>query len=314
MSVLNSFTVDLEDYFQVTAFEHQIARGDWDRQELRVVESTQRILRLLEEHNVLATFFVLGWVADRCPDLIAEIAAAGHEIGSHTYWHHLVYHQTPDEFRDDLRRSRAAIQRAADVPVECFRAPSFSITSRSLWALDILVEEGYRVDSSIFPTRRNRGGISTANPLPHDIETGAGTICEFPLAVSRVGRWRFPVSGGGYFRLYPFNFTRRCLAALNRTGQPFSFYIHPWEVDPTQPRIGAASRGQSLPPLRKPQDDRSQARSSARRVPLRHHQPSPRRISTNDQPCRRSATRRIGELEPTLIVRRAFEPVEYGHD
>jgi polysaccharide deacetylase family protein (PEP-CTERM system associated) len=128
------------------------------------------------------------------------------------------------------------------VPVDCFRAPSFSITARSLWALDLLAEEGFRIDSSIFPTRRNRCGISTANPLPHEIETAAGALCEFPLAVHRMGRWRMPISGGGYFRLLPYRFTRRCLAALNRAGQPFSFYIHPWEVDPAQPRIRGASR------------------------------------------------------------------------
>lgn len=241
-TMLNAFTVDVEDYFQVTAFEQHVARSDWGRHELRVVENTRRILRLLEKHDVRGTFFVLGWVADRCPGLVAEIAAAGHEIGSHTYWHHLVYRQTADEFRRELRRSRDAIQRAADAPVECFRAPSFSITSHCLWALDILVEEGFRLDSSIFPTHHNRGGIATANPLPHDIETPAGTIGEFPLAVARVGRWRFPVSGGGYFRLYPYGFTRRCLTALNRAGQPFSFYVHPWEVDPRQPRFRTASR------------------------------------------------------------------------
>jgi len=240
--VLNAFTVDVEDYFQVTSFERVIAREQWSDLESRVVANTHRILDLLAERSITGTFFILGWVADRYPQLVRDIHAAGHELACHSYWHRLVYEQTPDEFRADLRRAKHAIEDAASHAVFAYRAPSFSITGNSLWALDILVEEGFTHDSSIFPTYHDRYGIPGTEPRLHQIATRSGTIWEFPLAIKRFGRFSLPVSGGGYFRLYPFGVTHSCLASLNRAGQSFSFYVHPWEVDPHQPRIAGASR------------------------------------------------------------------------
>lgn len=237
--MLNAFTVDVEDYFQVSAFEKNIGRSTWSSFESRVVANTERLLNTLSRHQVRATFFVLGWVADRFPGLLQEIVNAGHEIGSHSYWHRLIYEMSADEFREDLRRSIGTIENAVGVKVNCFRAPSFSITRRSLWALDILAEEGIRIDSSIFPVLHDRYGIPDAPPCIHVRETASGPITEFPAAVLQIAGARLPVGGGGYFRLYPLAFTMRCLRLLNAHGRPFMFYIHPWEIDPAQPRLHA---------------------------------------------------------------------------
>jgi len=243
MELLNALTVDVEDYFHVTAFEKHIDRDDWHSHGDRIVASTRRILRLFDDHNVKGTFFVLGWVAERFADLVREIHAAGHEIGSHSYWHRLIYDQTPEQFREDLCRSRDVLQDTIQTPVTAHRAPSFSITGRSLWALDILAEEGFRVDSSIFPTRHDRYGIPDAPTQIHQIETGSGPLWEFPPSVLKIGRSNVPVGGGGYFRLYPLSWTIRALARINRTtSQPFMFYMHPWEIDPEQPRVPVSSR------------------------------------------------------------------------
>ena len=243
MSLINAFTVDVEDYFQVSAFEKHVARSQWDQYASRVVDNTQRILRLLNRHDVQATFFVLGWVADRYPDLVREIHHAGHEVGSHSFWHRLVYDLSPEEFRDDLRRSRDVLEDLIGASVTAYRAPSFSITKRSLWALEILIEEGFCVDSSIFPIHHDRYGIPGAKMSVHTLQTKAGQLWEFPPSVARFAGFNLPVSGGGYFRLYPFALTRYCLNRLNRTRQEaFMFYVHPWEVDPEQPRLGVGSR------------------------------------------------------------------------
>jgi polysaccharide deacetylase family protein (PEP-CTERM system associated) len=239
--LLNAFSVDVEDYFQVSGFEKEIRREDWSSFESRVVESTQRLLKLLDRHDVKATFFVLGWVADHYPDLVAQIAEAGHELASHSYWHRLVYELSPEEFREDLCRSREAIRRAVDQPIVGYRAPSFSITRKSLWALDVLAEEGFKFDSSVFPTRHPRYGIPGARKEIHQIETTNGRLWEFPPAVRKYGGVNMAVAGGGYFRLYPLRFTCHALKSINRTGQPFVFYVHPWEVDPHQPRLRAGS-------------------------------------------------------------------------
>ncbi|MBI3466174.1 MAG: DUF3473 domain-containing protein [Planctomycetes bacterium] len=240
--MINAFSVDVEDYFQVTAFEGDISRRDWDRFECRVVANTRRLLRLLAGHGVHATFFVLGWIADRYPELVREIAQAGHELASHSYWHRLIYQMSPEEFREDLLRSRESLETAAGQRIDAFRAPSFSITRQSLWALEILAEEGFRIDSSIFPTRHHRYGIPTAVPKLHELETRSGRLWEFPPAVRRYPGVNLPVAGGGYFRLYPLNFTCRALSRINRAGDPFVFYVHPWELDPEQPRLRAGSR------------------------------------------------------------------------
>lgn len=239
--LLNAFTVDVEDYFQVSAFERGVARTSWADFDSRVVANTQRTLSLLAEKNVHGTFFILGWVAQRFPSLVREIASAGHELGSHSYWHRLVYTQTPDEFRQDLRDSLAAIEDAAGVRVSAYRAPSFSITTKSLWALEILAEEGIRIDSSIFPVRRDRYGIPGARRDIHDLSFQAGSLCEFPMTVAPCLGVNVPV-GGGYFRLYPTALTHYLLNEVQNKRRPFMFYIHPWELDPDQPRISCGTR------------------------------------------------------------------------
>jgi polysaccharide deacetylase family protein (PEP-CTERM system associated) len=240
MQITNAFTVDVEDYFQVSAFEKHVRRDHWDRWESRVEANTHRILSLLERHGVKATFFILGWVADRHPRLVREIHDCGHEVGSHGYWHRLVYELSPAEFREDLRRSRRALEDAAGARVTAHRAASFSITSRSLWALEILVEEGFSVDSSIFPIHHDRYGIPRAEPRLHRLPTPSGELWEFPPSVARMARMNLPVSGGGYFRLLPLFWTHYCLGRINRRErQPFVFYVHPWEIDPHQPRRNA---------------------------------------------------------------------------
>jgi polysaccharide deacetylase family protein (PEP-CTERM system associated) len=235
--LLNALTIDVEDYYHVSAFEKCVKRSDWDRYESRVVASTHRILDVLEAASVRATFFVLGWVADRHPQLVRTLHAAGHEIGCHGYWHRLVYDQTPTAFREDLCRARDTLQDLIGERVVAYRAPSFSITDRSLWALDVLLEEGFRIDSSIFPTYHDRYGLAGARPEPHQIERPAGTLWEFPLPVHRVLGYPVPVGGGGYLRLFPYRFTRHGLRAINAHGRPFVTYLHPWELDPDQPRL-----------------------------------------------------------------------------
>ncbi len=241
-SMLNAFTIDVEDYYQVSAFEDRIDRDHWVTYPSRVVSNTLRLLDLLDEHSTRATLFVLGWTAAKYPRLVEEMHNRGHELGSHSYWHRLVYHQTPDEFRSDLRDSIKAIEDAAGVTVNCYRAPSFSITKRSQWALDILVEEGISVDSSIYPIYHDRYGMPDSEPGIHSRLTQSGQLVEFPPAVLKTRVGNVPVSGGGYFRLYPQRFTASCIRRVNGTGQPFMFYVHPWEVDPSQPKVASNSR------------------------------------------------------------------------
>jgi polysaccharide deacetylase family protein (PEP-CTERM system associated) len=239
---VNALTVDVEDYFQVTAFEHQIARDRWDTYPCRVVDNTRRLLGILADHAVTGTFFVVGWIAERQPQLVSEIRKAGHEIGSHSYWHRLVYRLSRDEFREDLRRSRNVLEDILGEPIRVFRAPSFSITSQSRWALAILVEEGFTIDSSIFPIHHDRYGMPDANPAIHRLRTDAGYLWECPPSVVRVAGFNLPVSGGGYFRLYPGGLSMRWLRHVNQIDRrPFVFYVHPWEIDPQQPRLKVGS-------------------------------------------------------------------------
>lgn len=247
LDIVNAFTVDVEDYFQVSAFEKHIPRARWGSMESRIEANTRRILALLDHYQVKGTFFVLGWIARRYPELVREIAAAGHELGSHSYWHRLVYDLSPEQFRVDLTDSRKAIEDAAGQRVVIYRAPSFSITHRSLWALEILAEEGFLIDSSIYPIHHDRYGMPKAETRIHRIVTCSGSIWEFPPAVVRFGGVNVPMSGGGYFRLYPFALTVRALRRINqRHRRSFMFYVHPWELDPDQPRIAGPSRQSRL--------------------------------------------------------------------
>ena len=233
----NAFTVDVEDYFQVSAFERRVSRKNWEKYESRVEANTSRLLSLLARHHVTGTFFILGWIAERYPGLVQRIHQAGHEIASHGYWHRLIYNQTPEDFAMDLLDSRSAIGEACGVDVTAYRAPSFSITNKSLWALDILAEKGFTVDSSIFPIGgHDRYGISGGKHEIHDIHTEYGTITEFPPSVWQCSKLHIPV-GGGYFRIFPYALSRRALAEVRKQARPGMFYTHPWEIDPHQPRI-----------------------------------------------------------------------------
>ena len=238
--MLNALTFDVEDYFQVESFTNIVSREDWSQYPIRVVENTQRILNLLREYKTHATFFVLGWVADRYPELVQEIAADGHEIATHGYWHQLIYRQTPEEFATDLENSLEAIQKAlGSYSVVGYRAPVFSITNQSLWALDILQKHGIKYDSSIFPVAvHDRYGISNADRFANEIGEG---LWEFPPSTVQLGKRNLPVAGGGYFRLFPIPLTRWAIRQINDEGQPAVIYLHPWEFDPEQPRIKGAS-------------------------------------------------------------------------
>jgi polysaccharide deacetylase family protein (PEP-CTERM system associated) len=238
--MINAFTVDVEDYYQVSGFETTIGRNAWDSFESRVVANTQRLLDLMDRHDVHGTFFVLGWVAEHHARLVEEIHQRGHEIGSHSYWHRLVYKHTPAEFREDLRRSRDALEDIVGKPIIAYRAPSFSITDQSLWALEILVEEGFQIDSSVFPIHHDRYGIPDARRGPHRLQTPSGAIWEFPPTVARLAGLNFPVGGGGYFRLFPVAWTNHWLRHVQEhEHDPVMFYVHPWEVDANQPRLQA---------------------------------------------------------------------------
>ena len=234
---VNALTVDVEDYYQVSGFESCVDRADWDAYPSRIEIGTWRILDLLAESSVRGTFFILGWVAERHPRLVRAIQRAGHEIGCHSYWHHLVYRQTPAAFRADLRRARDVLQDVTGRGVVAYRAPSFSITRRSLWALDVLVEEGFAIDSSIYPTVHDRYGIPGAPAEPHRIDRPSGSLWEFPPPICRLLGYALPVGGGGYLRLYPYHLTRHGLRSINAQGRPFAAYVHPWELDPDQPRL-----------------------------------------------------------------------------
>jgi polysaccharide deacetylase family protein (PEP-CTERM system associated) len=239
MIVRNAITVDVEDYFHVSAFAAQIRGEDWDRFECRVERNTRRLLDLFDTYQAQGTFFVLGWVAERYPGLVKEIAARGHEVACHGYSHRLVYEQSPQEFRDETMRAKTILEDLVQVPIRGYRAASYSIVQRSLWALDVLVEAGFSYDSSIFPIRHDRYGMPNAERQPHTLRTPSGySLVEFPLSTLELGKYRLPVSGGGYFRLFPYALTKMALRRINeREGQPFIFYLHPWEIDPGQPRV-----------------------------------------------------------------------------
>jgi len=238
-SVINAMSVDVEDYFHVAALAASVDRSRWNDMEYRAEASTRRLLDLFDEFNLKSTFFVLGWVARRSPALIREIHERGHEVASHGMSHLLVYNQTPQEFAAETFESKALLEDIIGASVLGYRASTYSITKRSLWALDILKEAGFLYDSSIFPIRHDLYGIPDAPQEPSRIRTPKGaSIVEFPMSTAPMFGTRLPVSGGGYFRLLPYWLTRAGLRKLNHSlGRPFIFYLHPWEVDPGQPRV-----------------------------------------------------------------------------
>lgn len=238
----NLFTVDVEDYFQVNNLSGTVERISWDMQESRVVKNTHEIVALLARHKVKATFFVLGWVAERFPRLVKEIQAEGHEVASHGFSHERVCDQTPEVFRHDLRQSKQLLESLTGEKVLGYRAPTYSITKDNEWALDILIEEGFVYDSSFFPFRYQSNGLPKTKRYPHSIERKGKTLWEFPVSGLDLAGTNLPFSGGGYFRLCPYSLVKHGIKAINSTGNPAMVYIHPWEIDPGQPRF-------RLPPL-----------------------------------------------------------------
>ena len=243
MPIINAMTVDVEDYFHVSVFDGLVPRHSWNSLESRVCANTERLLEMFDEARTRATFFVLGWVAERYPQLVRRIAAQGHEIASHGYAHRLVYDLTPREFRDDVRRSKAILEAATSAPVLGYRAPSYSVTPKSLWALDVLIDEGFRYDASIFPIHHDRYGIPVSPRHPYVLNR-AQPLVEAPASTVRWGPLNLPIGGGGYFRILPYEWTRWGISRLNAVERlPAIFYLHPWEIDDAQPRLNAPALG-----------------------------------------------------------------------
>jgi polysaccharide deacetylase family protein (PEP-CTERM system associated) len=234
------FSVDVEDYFQVSAFEGIVSRDRWDSYPSRVERNTDVLLELLARHRVHGTFFTLGWVAQHFPGLVRRIVAAGHEIASHGHWHRRVSSMSAEEFRQDIREAKQILEQTAGQPVQGYRAPTFSILPGLEWAFDVLLEEGYRYDSSLFPIWRPGGyGYAHALQVPHLIERKEGALLELPMAITHLFGLRTPAAGGGYLRQLPYAVAHRAFGAWSERGVSAMFYIHPWEVDLEQPRLPA---------------------------------------------------------------------------
>lgn len=231
------FSVDVEEHFQVSAFDGVLSRDTWDAQPSRVEANTDRLLELLDRFDAYGTFFTLGWVAERHPALVRRVAAAGHEIASHSWWHRRVNTLTAAEFREEIKSSKQLLEEVSGKPVVGFRAPSFSIVPGTEWAFDLLLEEGYTYDSSLFPIRRPGYGYPSAPPHPHQILRAAGSLLELPPATTGFFGVRLPAAGGGYLRQFPLLLIQRAFREHARAGHPGMFYIHPWEIDPDQPRL-----------------------------------------------------------------------------
>jgi polysaccharide deacetylase family protein (PEP-CTERM system associated) len=238
MGIQNALTIDVEEWFHVSLFRKKIRREEWDGLKSTVVGNTCRVLNILAEKRVKATFFVLGWVAERYPEIVIAIQERGHEIGSHTYSHQIIYEQSRQEFAADVQRSMAILENLTGKRVDSFRAPSYSITRSSLWAWEMLSDLGIKYDSSIFPVKHDLYGIPDAPRFPFHIDLqGRSPLVEFPLSTIRVGDKNIPMAGGGYLRLYPLWFIRGSIKRINQEGRPAIIYLHPWELDPDLPRL-----------------------------------------------------------------------------
>ena len=245
MSIHHHFTVDVEEYFHPTALEDAIPRAEWESLPRRSPERVRWLLETLGTRGISGTFFVLGWLAKREPAIVKEIAEAGHEVACHGWGHRKVTSQKPDEFRGDLRRSRDLLEDLVGDKILGYRAPSFSIRPGFEWALDVLVEEGFVYDSSMFPVEVHPGyGYPSAPRDPHLISRGSGTLVEIPPATLKVGRLNLPAAGGAYLRFFPVALVRRALASAEARGVPGTLYIHPWELDPEMPSFSAPWRTQ----------------------------------------------------------------------
>lgn len=236
-AIVNAMSVDVEDYFQVQALSGAFDRGSWDSQPRRVADNTHRLLDLFAEYSVAATFFTLGWVAERDKPLIRRIVAEGHEVASHGSEHRRADEQTPDQFRDDVRSSKKLLEDICGVPVRGYRAPTFSIGAANLWAFDVLDDEGYAYSSSVYPLTRDYYGMPSAPRFAFRPRAGRA-ITEYPMTTVRFAGRNFPSSGGGFFRLLPFAVSRTGIARVNAVDKlPAIFYLHPWEIDADQPRV-----------------------------------------------------------------------------
>jgi polysaccharide deacetylase family protein (PEP-CTERM system associated) len=237
---IHCLSFDIEEHFQVSAFDSPMRRRHWEQFESRVVRNTHKVLELLAMHDARATFFILGWVAERHPDLVRDLARDGHEIASHGYAHEMIMNQTPEQFREDVRKAKVILEDIIGKPVLGYRAPSFTITPETAWTLRVLVEEGYLYDSSIVPIFHDRYGFPGSDPRPHRLATTAGSLWEVPPSTASVFGLRLPAAGGGYLRVYPFAFFRWLLKRAEAQGHPLVLYCHPWELDPEQPRMNGS--------------------------------------------------------------------------
>jgi len=234
----NVMTIDVEDYFHVASLSNELKPDSWDKIAPRVQNNTQRILDIFDQYNVKATFFVLGLVANKFPDLVKEIDRRGHEVASHGYSHQLIYNQSYKEFKDETKKSKSILEQIIGKSVVGYRAASYSITEKSLWALDILADLEFKYDSSIYPVTHDVYGISGSPTEPHFLTTPNGSaLFEFPPSTYKILNYQLPVAGGGYFRLYPYWLTRYFFKSINKRSNVFAFYLHPWEIDPDQPRV-----------------------------------------------------------------------------
>ena len=242
--MINALTVDVEDYYQVQAFADVIRPLEWHRYPSRVEKNTYRLLDIFQRRGVRATFFILGWVAERCPDLVRDIFKAGHEIGSHGYSHQRIDRGNEKIFREDIQRAKSILEEQLSIGIRCYRAPSYSITAKTLWALDVLADLGFDRDSSIFPVHHDTYGIPDAPRFPHfRVVRDGSRILEFPPSTLASFGVNLPVAGGGYFRLFPYGLTAWAIHRINENeAQPAMVYLHPWEIDPEQPRIAASWR------------------------------------------------------------------------
>jgi len=239
-TMTNALTVDVEDYFQVSAFEKHIHRENWDSLPHRVEANTHKLLDSFSEKQVHATFFTLGWVAERYPALINRIVSEGHELACHGYQHIRVTEQTPEQFRADIRHSKQLLEDLGGKPVQGYRAASYSINAKNLWAHDILIDEGFRYSSSIYPVKHDLYGIPDAPRFAYQPVEGADFL-EIPITTLQWGNKNIPCGGGGFFRFYPYFFSKWALTQVNKEGQAALFYCHPWEIDPDQPRQSGIS-------------------------------------------------------------------------
>jgi polysaccharide deacetylase family protein (PEP-CTERM system associated) len=240
-NIRNILTVDVEDYFMVSAFSNIIKTDAWDRYSSRVERNTMHVLDILARYDAKGTFFILGWIAERYPQIVKEIDRRGHEIGCHSYYHKLVYEMSIEDFKEDTEKAKAILENVIGKEVCGYRAPSYSITKKSFWAMEVLRESGFLFDSSIFPVVHDRYGYPEFSRFPKVVETASGKILEIPMSTFRVWDKNIPVGGGGYLRLFPISLTEWAIRKVNEEEKEAAIvYFHPWEIDSGQPRINGS--------------------------------------------------------------------------